>query len=122
MFVIRTSVQALVCLTIATAGCNPDTSIRPDASTEVDVTTVDCNAVTPTVTVAAMGPAYNPTPTTIAPGGVVKFVMGAIHNVSSQIPGLTVSDGATTCLAFAKVGTYSFVCSHHGFMGTVVVQ
>lgn len=86
------------------------------------MTAVDCGAVTSTATVATFGLAYDPTPTTISTGGIVKFVMAPQHNVSSETAGLSVTDGATTCLAFAEPGTYSFTCSHHGFMGTVIVQ
>lgn len=84
--------------------------------------TVDCTTVTPTVTVVTTGLAYNPTPSMIPAGGIVKFVMPVEHNVASGSSGLAVGFGATTCLAFPTTGTYSFACSRHGFMGTVIVQ
>ncbi len=102
--------------------CNPATSIRPDGDLDTTVKMVDCATVTPTVTVMTAGLAYDPTPTQIAVGGIVRFVMPPQHNVSSATSGLAVNFGATQCLAFPIAGTYSFACSRHGFMGTVTVS
>ena len=70
---------------------------------------------------------YMPISTTISVGGIVKFVMPATHNVAPSTtrasdPGLHVDFGKTACLEFDKAGTFSFVCTTHGFAGTVVVQ
>lgn len=103
------------------AACNPATSIRPDGSNDT-VQHADCAAVTPAVTVMTAGLAYDPTPSQIKTGQTVQFVMPAQHNVSSDTSGLAVDFGATTCLTFPLPGTYTFKCSRHGFMGTVVVS
>ena len=107
---------------VAVAACTPETSVRPDGGPPTTVKTVDCASVTPTVTVMTLGLAYNPTPSTIPLGGIVKFVMPPQHNVSSATPGLAVDFGAATCLQFPLAGTYSFACATHGFMGTVIVN
>ncbi len=106
----------------AIAACHPETSTRPDADPNTTVKHVDCALVTPTVIVQTAGLAYDPTPTQITTGQIVQFVMPAQHDVSSDTSGLAVDFGATSCLAFPEPGTYTFKCSRHGFMGTVVVS
>lgn len=104
------------------AACNPATSVRPDADPNTTVKRVDCATVTPDVVVMTAGLAYDPTPSQIATGGIVKFVMPTQHNVASETSGLAVDFGATSCLSFPEPGTYTFTCTRHGFMGTVVVS
>ena len=111
---------ALLALSYVCAGCTPETSIRTDAANTI-VKTVDCDAVTPTVTVMTLGLAYDPTPTSVPVGGIVKFVLPAQHNVTSATSGLFVPFGATMCLQFPEVGTYDFHCERHNFSGQVTV-
>ena len=70
---------------------------------------------------------FTPPSTTISTHGIVKFVMSSLHNVAPNPikptdPGLSVGFGQTACLQFDKAGSFSFMCSAHGFVGTIVVQ
>ncbi len=81
----------------------------------------------PTVTTNNSANAYTPAMTTISAHGIVKFVMSSEHNVAPDRPplsdpGLNVGFGQTACLEFDKAGTFNFMCSAHGFVGTIVVQ
>jgi plastocyanin len=63
----------------------------------------------------------------ISVNGIVKFVMPSLHNVApnpmrNTDSGLRVDFGATVCLEFDKAGSFGFLCSSHGFTGTIVVQ
>ena len=37
-------------------------------------------------------------------------------------PGLAVDFGKAACLKFSKAGTFGFLCTAHGFKGSIVVQ
>lgn len=81
----------------------------------------------PTVTTSDSVLAYSPAMTTISAHGLVKFVMSPAHNampnpLKTSDPGLKVDFGQTTCLEFDKAGTFSFYCTVHSFVGTIVVQ
>jgi plastocyanin len=104
---------------------NSSSSSQSDAPASSNaVVTVDCSTATPAATVTTSGGAYSPMTTTITKGQVVKFVMvsGSNHNVSSTTPNLADDFGATDCKMFTTSGTFSFKCSVHGFMGSIVVQ
>jgi plastocyanin len=86
------------------------------------VTEVDCSTAASAPVVANAGLSYSPASTTIAANGVVKFTLGATHDVASSTSGLSVGLGGTKCLKFPTAGTYQFHCTPHGFTGTIVVQ
>ncbi len=105
---------------------HPDTPPPiPDALTDVE--TVACPATPDAIVSSTNGndTSYSVTTTNIAVGQVVKFVMATEHNVfpnTGQDPGLHVDFGASLCKKFTVAGTYTFKCSIHLFMGSVVVQ
>jgi len=119
---------------IAFAACggsdNPGTADAGSADGAApSVRTITCPpGMQPTVTTSdSNDTAYTPSSTTISAGGIVKFVMSPSHNVAPNTirpsdPGLHVDFGKTACLEFDKAGTFSFLCTTHGFAGTVVVQ
>lgn len=106
----------------------PDAASMTDAAAGPSVRTVTCPpGDMPTVTTSDSVLAYTPATTTISAHGIVKFVMSSAHDVmpnpiKTTDPGLVVDFGRTTCLEFDRTGTYSFLCSAHFFVGTVVVQ
>jgi len=126
---------SLFALLIPFAACSDSKDNTPtDApatqkdATAASVTSVTCPA-TPGGTITAVNGtnAYSPATVTVAVDGVVKFVMPSSHNVvagpnNTIDTGVAVAFSATTCLKFAKAGTYGFHCGPHGFTGTVVVQ
>lgn len=69
-----------------------------------------------------------PMTTTIAVGGVVKFIMSTTHNVvpnpiaPMSDPGTTVDYGETKCLRFDQAGAFGIYCATHSFAGTITVQ
>lgn len=77
------------------------------------------------VGVADGPPRYVPEAVTIPPGGTVRFVMDAAHDVTPATAGelgLQVEAGATTCLLFLRPGVYDFACGPHGHAGQIVVE
>jgi plastocyanin len=128
--------RSSLALLIALTGCSSSDSKPLDASGQApaeaamsSVRTVTCPpGQMPTVTTSGNGngATYVPTSTTISVGGIVEFIMPAVHNVApnttSSDPGLEVDYGATVCLSFMKAGTYNFHCQAHGFTGAVLVQ
>jgi len=112
-----------VLLVAALAACGSDSKAKNDSPSGGAVQAITCPpSPSATVTVNSGGTAYVPMSTSIAPGGVVRFVITPSHNVTSTTPGLAVDFGQTTCIQFPDPGTYSFHCSVHGFQGTVTVQ
>lgn len=118
---------------IAFAACGgSDSPGTADAAVDgagPSVRTVTCPpGQQPTVTTSeANDTSYTPSSVTISVGGIVQFVMSPSHNVAPNTirasdPGLHVDFGKTACLEFDKAGTFSFICTAHGFAGTVVVQ
>lgn len=109
---------------LALAACGSDSKTKSDSPAGSAVQAVTCPpAPAATVTVNSGGTAYVPTSTSIAPGGIVRFVITAAHDVTSATPGLAVGlGGNTVCIQFPDPGTYNFHCSVHGFQGTVTVQ
>lgn len=96
-------------------------SPAPDAQTSVQ--TVTCPA-TPDATVT-ITTVYVPMVTTITAGQIVQFVTQASHDVTpdtGQDPGVHVPFSKTECKKYTTAGTFSFHCSIHGFMGSVVVN
>ena len=94
----------------------------PDATTAV--LTVVC-PTTPDAVVMTGADVYTPMMTTITVGQIVKFVMPGFHNVTpntGQDPGEHVDFGKTECKQFTTAGTFTFQCSLHHFMGSVVVN
>jgi len=108
---------------LVVAACGSDSKTKNDSPSGSTVQSVSCPpAPAATITVNSGGTAYMPTSASIAPGGVVRFVITPSHNVTSSTPGLAVDFGQTACLMFPDAGTYTFKCSVHGFTGTVTVQ
>ena len=107
----------------------PDAAKLIDAAPTNKVTTVTC-PTTPDKTVMTTNASlsYMPMATTVPVNGVVRFVMSTDHDVAPNSiaamtdPGLVVGFGQTKCLKFTQAGTYGFLCSPHGFVGTVTVQ
>jgi plastocyanin len=105
------------------AACGSDSKAKNDSPTHGVATAIACPpSPDATITVNSAGTAYVPSTVSIPPGGIVRFVITASHNVTSTTPGLAVDFGQTACLGFLDPGTYSFHCSVHGFQGTVTVQ
>lgn len=94
----------------------------PDAITAVE--TVAC-PTTPDA-VVTISSVYVPMVTTITAGQIVKFTTPSFHDVTpnaGQDPGIHVGfSQAAECKKYTVAGTYSFHCSVHGFMGSVVVN
>ncbi|HEY4178879.1 MAG TPA: hypothetical protein VGM90_18660 [Kofleriaceae bacterium] len=101
-----------------------------DAATVSHVKTVTCpvTPAPPEVDTQDANMRYDPMNTTIAVGGVVKFVMSPLHDVAPNPiaalhdPGTVVDFGATACLEFDAPGTYGIYCTTHSFAGTITVQ
>lgn len=103
-----------------------------DAGADAPVTTVvavDPCPATPDATVITEDTSftYMPAMTTITQGQVVKFVTSPEHDVKpnatkSSDPGLVVGFNKTVCLRFTETGTFNFVCSLHGFGGSITVN
>jgi len=126
--------RASLPLLIALAACGGGDSGNPvDAAGQTDagppsVRTVGCPpGIVPTVTTSDSMEVYMPSSASISVGGIVKFTMSSQHDVSPNVgkmtdAGLTVGFGKTACLEFDKAGSFTFKCSSHSFVGTVVVQ
>ena len=102
---------------------------QPDAAAATTVVTVDCGSTTAAATVTTTDgmSSYSPMATSITMGQVVKFVTSLNHDVKPNPlnhpdPGLTVDFNMTKCLRFTSTGTFGFMCSVHGFVGTVTVN
>ena len=107
----------------------PDGAQMIDAAPVNKVMTVTCPAtVDAMVMTANTSFSFMPMATTVPVGGIVKFMMSTDHNVApnpmsgSTDPGIMVAFGQTACLKFTQAGTYGFLCTPHGFVGTVTVQ
>lgn len=125
----------LACLILA-ACSGSSTSATPDAGPMADAAAMSSvHAVTcptagtpPTVTTSdSNDTSFMPPTTTISAHGIVRFAMSSIHNVmpnppNPTDPGLMVDFGKMVCLEFDRAGTFSFRCSAHFFVGTIVVQ
>ena len=87
-----------------------------------NVQRVECTGTPPLVKTGDN--VYVPASTTIAPGGMVHFVLAPNHNLSSTTAGqiFSLDFGDDACLQFDVAGTYTFRCTAHPFSGTVVVQ
>ncbi|CAN5910893.1 hypothetical protein BH11MYX3_BH11MYX3_14860 [soil metagenome] len=108
----------------------PDAFVKLDAGVTATVMEVSCTGVTAnaTVTTTDLVDKYSPMSTTITVGQVVKFTTSANHDVKPNPiapktdPGLSVGFNKTTCLKFTATGAYGFLCSIHGFVGTITVN
>jgi plastocyanin len=126
---VRTS---LACLLLAACGSSgsstPDAPVVDAAPPSVRILTSCPPGNMPTVTTSDSNTtSFTPPSTTITAHDIVKFVMSPAHNVTpnplkATDPGLMVDYGKTTCLEFDRAGTFSFMCSSHGFVGTIIVQ
>lgn len=112
---------------IAVAACGGGGSADIDARPLADaapqsVHMVACTGTPPTIT--TVGNSFSPMSVTIAPGGLVHFMLGGAHDVVSTTPGQTFSlgFGADACLQFDTAGTFTFKCMPHNFNGSVMVQ
>lgn len=124
-----------VALFAACGGDDGGGMVTTDAAKMIDaapvnkVMTVTCpatvNAMVMTVNTSF---SFMPMATTVPVGGIVKFMMSTDHNVApnpmsgSTDAGIMVGFGQTACLKFTQAGTYGFLCTPHGFVGTVTVQ
>lgn len=108
----------LVWISVLAAACGSSSSTKDAASVAKMVT---CPA-TPdaTITTNATGTAYMPSTATIPVNGTVHFMLPSIHNASSSA--FQVPFGGDECLQFTAAGTYSFMCTAHGFTGSITVQ
>jgi plastocyanin len=121
---------SLACLIVAACGSSsPSTPDAPTADApSATVHTVTCPpGAMPTVTTSDNTTAYDPMTTAISVHGIVKFVMSPAHSVGpnpirQSDPGLHVDFGQMACLEFDQAGTFSFLCTAHGFVGTIIVQ
>ncbi len=119
---------SLVILMMATAACGGGDTKTVDAPPSTNsVTTVDCATNAPTATVVTQNFMYSPAMTMITAGQIVKFQLESSHNVAPDSatttdPGIAVDFGKTACLKFSKAGTFGFLCTAHGFKGSIVVQ
>ncbi len=103
---------------------------KMDAAKIATVVTVDCATTTAAATVLEMDnvAAFMPMASSITMGQVVKFTTSSIHNVKPNPiaamtdSGLDVTFNTTKCLRFTATGTFGFMCSVHGFAGTVTVN
>jgi plastocyanin len=124
-----------VLLVTACGGDDGGGMVTPDAAKSIDaapmnkVVPVTCpNTVDAMVMTTNASFSFMPMATTITVGGVVKFVNSTEHNVAPNPmaaltdPGLMVGFGQSGCLKFTQAGTYGFLCSPHGFVGTVTVN
>jgi plastocyanin len=122
---------SLACLILATCGSSSSPT-TPDAPT-ADAAPATVRAVTcppgdmPMVMTSDNAFAYDPMTTMISAHGIVKFVMSPTHDVGPNPirpsdPGLRVDFGKMACLEFDQAGTFSFLCTAHGFVGTIIVQ
>ena len=128
----------LVLAVLLLAACGGDDGggmVTADAAKMIDaaplnkVQTVTCPAtVDATVMTTNTTFAFMPMASTVPINGIVKFEMSTDHNVAPNPmaamtdPGLNVGFGATACLKFTQAGTYGFLCTPHGFVGTVTAQ
>ncbi len=108
----------------------PDAFVRLDSGVTATVMEVSCTSVTPSATVSTTDAvdAYSPMSSSITVGQVVKFTTSPNHDVKPNPiapktdPGLTVGFNKTTCLKFTAAGGFGFLCSLHGFVGTINVN
>lgn len=124
---------SLACLILAACGgssspANPDAAPMADAPPASVFKLMSCPpGDMPTVMTSDSVDAYMPAMTTISAHGIVNFVMSLNHDVAPNPimpsdPGLHVGFGEMACLQFDKAGSFNFICSRHGFAGTIVVQ
>jgi plastocyanin len=107
----------LLCLMAAACGGGSSKSADAPAAAKV----VTCPAAPDaTITTNSLGTAYTPDTATISVNGTVHFMLPSIHNASSTA--FSVPFGGDECLQFVAAGTYSFMCTAHGFTGTITVQ
>ncbi|HEX4419601.1 MAG TPA: hypothetical protein VH165_16925 [Kofleriaceae bacterium] len=124
-------------ITLAACGGDDGNKATPDAAapaTDAATATATVKTVTCPATPAAMvmstadnDTTFMPASTTVHVNDIVKFAMASTHNVAPYTgmptdPGLKVDFGATACLQFTATGTFTFLCTAHGFHGTVIVQ
>jgi plastocyanin len=125
----------LIAVTLLLAACGDDGGTGPlDSSVPIDtagatVMEVSCTGITPNASVVTTDAqsSYTPMATTIATGQVVKFTTSFTHDVkpnslSHSDPGLVVGFNKVACLKFTAAGTFNFLCSNHGFVGSVTVN
>ena len=100
-----------------------------DGPAQATVVAVDPCPATPDAVVMTENTSfsYMPAATTIGQGQVVQFVTSTEHDVKPSSskpsdPGLVVGFNKTACLRFTATGTFTFICSIHGFSGTVTVN
>src|SRR5437762_1019763 len=121
----RTTTLAVMWIAIAACGGGggSDIDARPSADAAPQVVhTVACTGTPPTI--MTVGNSFSPMSVTIAPGGMVHFMLASAHDLVSTTPGQNFSlpFGADTCLQFDTAGTFTFKCMPHQFTGSVVVQ
>jgi plastocyanin len=126
----------LIAVSLLLAACGDDGGAGPlDSSVPIDspaaatVMEVSCTGITANamVTTSESTSSYSPMATTITVGQVVKFTTSFTHDVkpnslSHSDPGLLVGFNKTACLKFTAAGVFNFLCSNHGFVGTITVN
>jgi len=126
----------LIAVSLLLAACGDDggtgpidSSVPKDSPGAATVMEVSCTGITPAamVTTSETTMSYSPMATTITAGQVVKFTTSFSHDVkpnalSHSDPGLVVGFNKTACLKFTVAGTFNFVCSSHGFVGSITVN
>ncbi len=126
----------LIAISLLLAACGDDGGSGPlDSSVPIDspaaatVMEVSCTGITPnaTVTTSEQTNSYAPMATTITVGQVVQFTTSFTHDVkpnslSHSDRGLVVGFSKTACLKFTVAGTFNFLCSNHGFVGSITVN
>lgn len=101
-----------------------DAAVTPDAM-PASVTVVDCDAVTPAVTIDMVDIAFVPPTATISSGDVVMWTNSdaVLHTVTSGDPGDAdagamfdsgnLAIGASYCLRFDGAGSFPYFCETH---------
>ena len=124
--------RAVVLALLAACGGSEDPPVGevdapPGGSSIMEVTPCAGEAATVTADPSDQATMYMPPATTITMGQIVKFELPAAHNVAPHPtmpsdPNLRVNFGQTKCFRFTMPGTFNFICTPHGFRGTVTVN
>ncbi len=121
MKTLSTILFALTCTALAACGGDDGGGgdEAPDAG-PASISSVSCAGATLAATVTTSGFAYSPQSSTISVGGIVRFDPTATHDVNGE--GFDVPLGGDGCFQFNAAGTFAFLCTPHGFTGSIIVQ
>lgn len=109
-------------------GNNPPIDAPKDTTSASKVMEVTCPA-TVAATFTTQAASFSPATASINVGQVAKFVSTATHPIG-PFPGggpdtdsrLVVPETQTKCFMFTGAGTFKFVCTVHGYLGTLTVN